>query len=252
MRYGKHLGIAGSQHAVDDRKGELTLRHVVSSRLSYLLRVIIIEDIITYLEDYSKGLTKLCRCFYIGFSGSGTHRSNSTARLKESCCLLLYHVVISLLGDVLTTIAGELQYLAVCQCLTETREVTDDAVITRLRHIEKGGGEDIIAHEHCHLIIVERIDRLLSATLSRLIHYVIVHETGSMQQLKSYCRMLCGGIHLAKAFCHQQDKHRTHTLSSTLANMIEHGLKHSVGMRKGVIEEGNKVLQLLFYRFSDM
>ena len=43
-----------------------------------------------------------------------------------------------------------------------------------------------------------------------------------------------------------------HTLSSALTYVVEHGLQHDVSMVERVVEEGDKVIQLRLYRFSNM
>ena len=42
--------------------------------------------------------------------------------------------------------------------------------------VEQGRGEDIVTHQHGHLIVEHRIDALLSTPLAAFVHDIVVHE----------------------------------------------------------------------------
>ena len=81
--------------------------------------------------------------------------------------------------------------------------------------------QQIVANEHCHLVVVFGIHRSLPPTLAALVHHIVVNETGGMEQFKTYGGILCDIGHIAEIACHQQDEHRTHALAGALTDICK-------------------------------
>src|SRR5574344_1685035 len=63
--------------------------------------------------------------------------------------------------------------------------------------------------------------------------------------------MESGISHLTVIAGYQKDEHRAHPFTGTLPDMIEHLFEHSVGMRKRLIEQADKAVEVTLNRFLD-
>ncbi len=111
----------------------------------------------------------------------------------------------------------------------------------RARHIEQGRGEDIIAHEHRHFVVVGGVHGSLSAPLRTLVHDIVVHERCRVQEFKTHGSILCHRAYLPEIFCHQQCQHRAHALASTLADVFERIAQHPVLVRQRSVEKVDEI-----------
>ena len=87
--------------------------------------------------------------------------------------------------------------------------------------MQKSSRKDVVAHQHRHLIIKGGIDRGLSTTFSTLIHHIIMHQRGGMQQLQAYCSIQRHVTHLAIVLRYQQRQQWAHPLAATLTDMCQ-------------------------------
>ena len=60
-------GSSTPRHSVDDGERKLSFSHVVARRLSYLLRVVIVEYVVAYLEYDAKVLSEQFSSLYVVF-----------------------------------------------------------------------------------------------------------------------------------------------------------------------------------------
>ena len=88
-------------------------------------------------------------------------------------------------------------------------------------HTKESRGENIVAHEHSHLIVVRGVHRSLSSTLLTLVHHVVMYERSGMKQLQTYGSVLRDISYLSEITRHKKYQHRAHSLACTLANMFE-------------------------------
>ena len=121
-------------------------------------------------------------------------------------------------------------------------------MVTRVRDLQKSCRENVITHKHRHLIVIHGIYRRLPPSLVTLVDNIVVDKRSRMKQFQTYSCILRHIPYFAKCFGNQQYKHRTHTLSSALANVSERIGEQSVRMRKSIIETTDKLVELLFYR----
>ena len=72
-----------------------------------------------------------------------------------------------------------------------------------------------------------------------------------MQEFKTDSRVLGNGTNTSIVLGNKQNEHRTHTLPSPTPYVLQHLGEKSVGVRQGIIEQLNKVVQIalnwLFY-----
>src|SRR3712207_6949003 len=57
-------------------------------------------------------------------------------------------------------------------------------------NVEQGCRQNVIAHQHGHLVIVSGVHAGLTSALAALINHVIMNETCRVEQLQTYGRML--------------------------------------------------------------
>jgi hypothetical protein len=78
-------------------------------------------------------------------------------------------------------------------------------------------------------------------------YHIIVNKTCGMQQLKSQSSQMAGHRNLAVILSTKEDEHRTHTLSPTLTNMVEHLTEQTFLLHQSGVEQLNKVIQISLY-----
>ena len=216
MRKRHHILIGMRIQGIYHRKGELSLSHIVASRLPYLLRVVIIEYVIAYLEDYSEVLAKFSCRLNLLLRGSGRLRTDYRTSLEKGRRLALNHLIINFFRYFAPSVARQLQYFAVGKRLAQLGKIAHDGLRVGTRHILQGRRKDIIAHQYSHLIIIHSVDRSLSAPLRTFIHHIVMHKRCRMQQFQSHSSILRNLAHTTKVLRHQQYQDRPHTLSGTL------------------------------------
>ena len=62
-----HLLITGRLQSIYYRQSKFSFNHIITSRFTYLLGIIIIKDIITDLEDDAQVLSETLRLFNLQF-----------------------------------------------------------------------------------------------------------------------------------------------------------------------------------------
>ena len=123
---------------VNHRQCQLALGHVVTRGFSYLLGVVIIEDIIANLEHNTQILPELPGLYHFLLGSTSREGTNGSTGLEEGGRLLLDHLVIHLLGNLLILDIGELQDFARSERATQLGQVFYDALITRFRNVQQG------------------------------------------------------------------------------------------------------------------
>lgn len=116
--------------------GELSLGHIVAGGLSYLLFIIvIIEDIVTNLEDNTQLTAKELSTLHIFIGGSCRQSTDGRACLEESGGLVLDYVIIGFLRYFLIVDTRELENLAIRQGAAEFGKISYNLLGVGIRHI---------------------------------------------------------------------------------------------------------------------
>ena len=243
-----HVLVSTIINGIDNGQRQFTLNHIIACRLANLGRVVIVEDVIAYLEDDTEILTEQLCSLNILLRRSRRQCSNSGTRLKQSRGLLLYHVIINVLRDVLASDVRQLQYLTVGKRTSQFGKISHNLLRMSACHTQKGSRKDIVAHEHSHLIVISSVDRSLTTTLLTLIHHVIMNERSRVKQLQSHSSVLCSIVDSAEVLGHKQYQHRAHALAGTLADMLQRRAEQSVLVRERLVEKTYKVGEFRLYR----
>ena len=114
--------------------------------------------------------------------------------------------------------------------------------------MEQSRGQDIIAHQHRHLVVVSGIDRRLSSSLAALVHHIVVYKRSRVKQFQAHSRVLRHLAYLAKVLRHKQDEHWSHALARTLSYVFERATKQSVFMRERLVKECHKIVEFSLNR----
>ena len=56
--------------------------------------------------------------------------------------------------------------------------------------MEQSGRENVVAHKHTHLVVIDSVDRSLAASFAAFIDHIVVHQRRRVQQLQTYGCML--------------------------------------------------------------
>ena len=96
---------------IDNWQRQLTFCHIVSCRLTYLLGIEIIEDIIANLEHHTQIHTKLLSFSYCVIRSVSRQSTNGSTRLKQGSCLLLDNFVVDIFSDFLILDIRQLEQL---------------------------------------------------------------------------------------------------------------------------------------------
>lgn len=70
-------------HSVDGGQRELAFSHVVAGGFAYVRAVVIVEDVVAYLEDYTEVLAEAGSSLNLLVGGSRRQRTNGGTRLEE-------------------------------------------------------------------------------------------------------------------------------------------------------------------------
>ena len=117
--------------------------------------------------------------------------------------------------------------------------------------VQQCGGEDIIAHQHADLVVVDSIYRSLSSSLPTLIHHIIVYQTGCVEQFEPDGCMLGHRCHTTKSFGNEQDKHGAHTFASALSDVVERLRQQAILVLQRLVEHRDEFFQFRTYGFFD-
>ena len=243
-----HVLISTVIYSIDDWQRQLTLNHIITCRLANLCRVIIVEDVVAYLEDNAEVLTELLRRLHFLLRRSRRQCSDAGTRLKQSRGLLLYHVIIYILRDILASDVRQLEYLAIRQRASQLGKISHNLLRMSTSYAQKGCRKDVVAHKHRHLIVISGVDRSLTTTLLTLIHHVIMNERSRVEQLQSHGSILRSLVDSAEVLSHKQYQHRAHTLACTLADVLQRRAEQSVLVRERLVEKTYKVGEFRLYR----
>ena len=206
---------------INNWQRQLTFSHIITSGFAYLLRIEIIEDIITNLEHNTQVLTKLFSFQHLFLRSTTRHSTNSGTSLKQSRRLLLDNIVIHIFRDSLILNVWQLQNLTSSQRTAQFSEIFNNTLMTSERHMKQSGRKDVIAYQDCHLIIIGSINGRLTSTLVTFVYHIVMNEWSRMQQFKTNGRMLSDVTNITKIACHQHHQNGAHTFSSTLTNMSQ-------------------------------
>ena len=121
-----HLLITGRLQSIYYRQSQFSFNHIITSRFTYLLGIIIIKDIITDLEDDAQVLSETLCLFNLQFRSIGRHRSDTGASLKESSRFLLNHLIINIFRYLFITDTVELKNLTIRQDTSQLSKITYD------------------------------------------------------------------------------------------------------------------------------
>ena len=224
----QHPAVAAAVHCVYGRQGQLALQHVVARGFAYLRRVVIVENIVPYLEYYTEMTAERACVFKLLARHSCRQHAYSGACLEQCGGLLAYHLEINLLRNLVATDVRQLQYLTVRKRASQLGKIAHDVLRMGERHVKQRRREYVVAHQHSHLIIISGIHRSLSAPLAALVHHVVVHERGRMQQLQTHRSVLSHVGHVAERLSHEQYQHRAHALSGAPSDVFERTSEHAV------------------------
>ena len=139
---------------IDHRQRQLALCHIIACGFAYFRRVVIVEYIVANLEDHTQILSELLGFGNVFFRGIYRQRTHTTAGLEQGGSLLSNYLIINVFREFCVVNVLQLQDLARGQRQTQFRDILQDPGILRLCHMTEAGGEDIVAYEHCHLIII--------------------------------------------------------------------------------------------------
>ena len=128
----------------------------------------------------------------------------------------------------------ELQQFSVCQVLCSMRNHLYQLSFPRFRSTKQSIGKDEITHQHCNLIAIGIVHRLLSTSFFTLIHNVIVNKTGRVEELESGSCIDGVFVHLSPTheLGNEESEHRTHHLSPAITDGVEHSIEQRIGMHK--------------------
>ena len=228
----EHAVVAHRVEGVDYGEGELALGHVVAGGLADVGGVVIVEDVVPDLEDYAQCLAELLCLPHPVFGHSGRYCADCAAGFEEGCGLAADYLIIRFLRYFAVGYARQLQYLAVRQRAAKLGKIPYDDLVVRHRDVQQGGGQDVVAHEHGHLIVVHGVDRSLPPALAALVHHVVVNERCRVQQLQTHRRVQRRVVNPAIVLCHKHDEHRPHALAGAVADACENLLLQLSVMRK--------------------
>ena len=217
----EHAVVTRRVKSVDYGQGEFALGHVVAGGLAYLGRVVIVEYVVANLEDNAQRLAEALGLAHPLFGHAGRYGAYRAARLEQRGGLATDDFVVCLFGNFALSDTRKLEYLTVGKRAAELGQIPDYQFVVRYRHVQQRRREDIVAHEHRHLVVIQGVDRRLPAALAALVHHVVMHERGRMQQLQTHRGVQRGVVHGAVVPGHQHYQHRPHALARAVADTCE-------------------------------
>ena len=81
----------------------------VAGGFAYVGTVVIVEDVVAYLEDYAEVLAEAGSSLNLLVGGSRRQRTNGGTRLEERSGLTFYYIIVDVLRDVTVGYVGKLQ-----------------------------------------------------------------------------------------------------------------------------------------------
>ena len=136
------------------------------------------------------------------------------------------------------------------EALAKPRNERNALHASRLRRHAQRFREQVVPQQYSHLIAINGIGRGLSAAFPAVVHHVVVHETGCVQQLQRYRRQQTDLPHLAQLPRHKQHEQRPHHLSLTCAHMLQGLAQEVVIVSQRCIKKLLVAQQIVGYRLA--
>ena len=117
--------------------------------------------------------------------------------------------------------------------------------------MEQSGRENVVAHKHTHLVVIDGVDRSLAASFGAFIDHIVVHQRRRVQQLQTYGCMLGYLGNGSETFGYQQDENGSHALAAALADMVQGLRQHAILVVERAVEHLDEIGQFCRYRRLD-
>ena len=248
--YGKgkgcHLGRGGLVEGMNDGQRQLTFLHVVSCGLSGIGLFIEVEDVVAKLETRSRELSEPAHTLHLVLVSTGQNGTHLGAGGKERGRLLADDLVIGLFVEILRLCVGQLQQLTVGKRLSKLCHHTHHRGVAGLCGMHQRHAEQIVAHQHGHLVVCERIDRKLSAAAVALVHHIVMHKAGRVQQFQRHSGMQDSLVHLACQTGAEQHHERPHLLTGAVLQMLQGQVQQRILVAERCREHFGKLFQFPF------
>lgn len=241
--------IVGGVEDIEGRQGQLALKHVVAGGLASVI-VIVVKDIIAYLEAESDDVAKAVHLLHVIVAGTGGDGTDARGSREERGCLEADDMVVFLLAEISVLRVEELQELALAELLAEQGDIVDYLDVTAESRTVEGGGEQIVAGEHGSLVAIDGAHRGAPAAHVALINDVVMDERGVVQQLQGKGGAVGSHADFTPLLGHKHQENRAHKLALALGYTLAYAAQQAVSLIHCFIKELGKSLQLGLYRLA--
>ena len=241
--------IVGGVEDIEGRQGQLALMHVVAGGFAGIV-VVVVEDIITYLEAESDDVAEAVHLFHgivAGARGDGTDARGSR---EERGCLKADDMVVFLLAEISVLRIEELQELTLAKLLAKQGDIVDYLDVAAERRAVEGRGEQIVTCEHGGLVAIDGAHGGASAAHITLIDDVVMDKRGVVQQLQSECGAVSGHADFTPLLSYKHQEDGAHELALAFCYTLAYAAQQAISLIHGVIKELGKSLQLGLYRLA--
>ena len=237
--------------SIYSRQSKLTLAHVIARRLANTVVGIIVKNVVPDLETKAYNLAKTLGTRHILSIGASRYGPQFGTSRKERRRFVVNDMKISLLGDSLVADISQLANLALRKRATQARNNLHHPDVARHGSLQQRSRQQVVAHQHRHFVVIHSVHRALSASFATLVHHIVVHKRGCVQQFERHRRAQRVNRNVPQFTSHQHHQQRAHHFALTPAHIVERLAQKIIIVSQCVVKQSLVLSHLLQHRLAN-